>query len=126
MTELTMKQLADNYGIAFFTFYLIIPFYSKHNANLPLLVLIIMAGLSLYFSVQHKIYQQYSTIRHFKTDSALMLIGLFTLYTLEFFVFGKSTSQQLMTYMLLSISYMPTALRYEKIKKLASDPTRSL
>ena len=101
MSELTLKQLADNYGIAFFTFYLVIPFYSKQVPNLPLLVLIIVVAMSFYFAAAFQIYQQFSTKRHFIMDSAFMLAGLFTLYILEVFIFVNSTGYQLMIYMLL-------------------------
>lgn len=119
MSELTLKLLADNYGIAFFTFYLVIPFYSKQISNLPLLLLIIVVAMSLYFVAAFQIYQQFSTKRHFIMDSAFMLTGLLILYLLEIFVFVNSTGHQLMVYMLLSISYLPTAFRFEAIKKMS-------
>lgn len=118
MSELTMKHIAENYGIAFFTFYLVIPFYSKQVTNIPLVILVMVTSLSFYFVVTFKIYQRFSTRRHFIMDSACMMTGILILYILEVFVFGVSTGYQLMTYMILSVSYLPMAFRFEAMKKM--------
>ena len=118
MSESTMKHLADNYGIAFFTFYLVIPFYSKQVNNIPLLILILALFLSVYFVITFKIYQHFFTRRHFMIDSACMMAGLLILYFLEIFIFKGSTSYQLMSYMILSLTYLPAAFRFEAMKKL--------
>lgn len=51
-------------------------------------------------------------------DSACMMAGLLILYFLEIFIFKGSTSYQLMSYMILSLTYLPAAFRFEAMKKL--------
>lgn len=114
-----MKQLADNYGIAFFTFYLLIPFYAAQISNFPLIVLVVIICLSVYHRTAEKIYLQFSTKHDFFRDSTIMLMGLMALYLYEFLSLFNPNNYHLMVYMLLSLTYLPSAFRFEKIKKMA-------
>lgn len=118
MSNQTMERIIDNYGLAFFSFYFVFPFIAKDfdDPSLPLGTIAVL--LIIYFRVQHEIYSHFDCKRNLFRNSLIMVLGLTALYTLEVLHFEDLHGYHLMSYFILSITYLPSALQAERCRKM--------
>lgn len=112
-----MERIIDNYGLAFFSFYFVFPFIAKDYEDPALPLGIIAVLLIMYFRLQYEIYSHFDCKQHLFRNGLLMVLGLTALYTLEVLYFEDLHGYHLLSYFILSITYLPSALQAERCRK---------
>lgn len=116
MSEKTMERIIDNYGLAFFSLYLVFPFLLRGFSDPALPLGTVAVLLILYFRVKYEIYSHFGCKHNLFRNSLIMVLGLVALYTLEI-LFQDDLHDYLMTYFLLSLTYLPSAMQAERCRK---------
>ncbi|MFB0959269.1 hypothetical protein [Proteiniclasticum sp. QWL-01] len=116
MNQKHLKMFFEHYGIAFWILYLLFPFFLNKALPDPAYSLILMLLLGGYLTVMYYAYATFATNRQFVIDAASLVIGVSVLSAFSMFRSSASTALDLTMYLVLSMTFAPTALRLETHK----------
>lgn len=117
MTEKRLKLCSENYGMAFWLFYMIVPFLMKRTSFVPLFMDLVIVLLAGYLIVMFEVYRACFTTGKFLFDAACMVAGLSLFYWLSFRMGPSSAGFDLTLYLGVAFTYLPTAFRLESRRR---------
>lgn len=116
MNEKHLDLFFEHYGIVFWFLYLIFPFFFRKFLPAPLYLVLVFIILAIYIKVMYEAYKVFATQNQFVVDAGLILVGVILLNSFVFLGSTASTVMDLGTYLFMSLTFAPTALRLESYK----------
>lgn len=116
MNEKHLDLFFEHYGIVFWFLYLIFPFFFRKFLPAPLYLVLVFIILAIYIKVMYEAYKVFATQNQFVVDAGSILIGVILLNSFVFLGSTASTVMDLGTYLFMSLTFAPTALRMESYK----------